>query len=49
MSDDQAVLPFAGDEHLVRRQWHEGQWYFSVVDVIAVLTESADPRKLLGR
>lgn len=29
----------------IRSAWDEqaGQWYFSVVDVIAVLTDSADP------
>lgn len=28
----------------IRRIWHEEQWFFSVVDVIAVLTDSVDPR-----
>ena len=45
MGEDQALLPFEGDARLIRRQWHEGQWYFSVVDVIAVLTESETPRQ----
>ena len=26
----------------IRRIWHEDQWWFSVVDVVAVLTESKD-------
>lgn len=26
----------------IRRIWHENQWWFSVVDVVAVLTESKD-------
>jgi DNA-damage-inducible protein D len=29
----------------VRRVWHEGQWYFSVVDIIAALTDSDAPSK----
>ena len=31
----------------VRSQWNEQEkkWYFSIVDVIAVLTESPNPRK----
>lgn len=29
----------------IRRIWHEDQWWFSVVDVVEVLTESARPRK----
>jgi len=34
------------EEHPVRRTWDETQekWYFSVVDIIGILTESADPR-----
>jgi len=27
------------------RVWHEGQWWFSVIDVIAILTDSQRPRK----
>ena len=26
----------------IRRIWHEGQWFFSVIDVVAALTESKD-------
>jgi DNA-damage-inducible protein D len=32
-------------EKNVRRVWHNEQWYFSVIDVIEVLTESPNPRK----
>ncbi len=28
----------------IRRVWHENEWYFSVVDVVGVLTESVNPR-----
>ena len=28
----------------IRRIWHEEQWFFSVVDIIAALTDSDDPR-----
>jgi hypothetical protein len=28
----------------IRRVWHEGQWYFSVVDIVAALTDSDNPR-----
>lgn len=29
----------------IRRKWHDDQWYFSVIDVIATLTDSAAPAK----
>ncbi|MGO8949290.1 MAG: Bro-N domain-containing protein [Ktedonobacterales bacterium] len=29
----------------IRRVWEDGQWYFSVIDVIGVLTDSDAPRK----
>jgi DNA-damage-inducible protein D len=32
-------------EKSIRRTWHDDQWYFSVVDVIEVLTESPRARK----
>lgn len=28
----------------IRRIWHEGQWFFSVIDIIGILTESKDSR-----
>ena len=28
----------------IRRLWHNNEWYFSVVDVVEVLTESDNPR-----
>jgi DNA-damage-inducible protein D len=36
------LIPFNGDK--IRRIWHDNQWYFSVVDLIEVLTESPNPR-----
>jgi hypothetical protein len=30
-------------EKNIRRVWHEEEWFFSIVDVIAILTESKDP------
>ena len=32
-------------EKQIRRLWHNEQWYYSVVDVIEVLTESTAPSK----
>jgi DNA-damage-inducible protein D len=28
----------------IRRTWLDGQWFFSVVDIVAALTESENPR-----
>lgn len=30
---------------LIRRQWHDGRWFFSVIDLVGVLTDSATPRR----
>jgi DNA-damage-inducible protein D len=37
------LIPFEGKE--IRKVWHDEQWYFSVIDVIAILTDSASPSK----
>ena len=37
------LIPFEGKE--IRKVWHNEQWYFSVVDVIEVLTDSPLPRQ----
>ena len=44
MKKEKRIAIFKGKK--IRRQWNEKQerWYFSVVDVVAVLTQSADPR-----
>ena len=41
---DQETALVVFQDNKIRRIWHEGQWKFSVVDIIAVLTESTDPR-----
>ena len=32
-------------ETKIRRTWHQKQWFFSVIDVIQVLTESSNARR----
>ena len=29
----------------VRRTWHDEQWYFSIIDIVAILSESPNPRR----
>jgi len=33
------------EQRHLRRVWHKGEWYYSIIDVIAVLTDSTEPRK----
>ena len=42
-----SIVVFQGKE--IRKIQHEGEWYFSIVDVIAVLTESPTPRQYWGK
>jgi DNA-damage-inducible protein D len=45
--DEVGLLPFDDGSagRIIRRVWHDGRWFFSVVDVIAVLTDSDAPRQ----
>ncbi len=36
-------------ETSIRRTWHENQWWFVVVDVVAALTDSRDPTQYINR
>ena len=38
------ILPTVFEEKEVRRVWHNEQWYFAVVDVVAVLSGSTNPQ-----
>ncbi len=37
-----ALVVFQGNQ--IRRIWHDEQWYFSVIDVVRVLTGSSDAK-----
>lgn len=41
MDKETAIILFK--EKSIRRVWYEGAWWFSVVDVVAALTDSANP------
>jgi hypothetical protein len=32
------------EQKMIRRVWHKEEWYYSIIDVIAVLTDSKNPR-----
>ena len=40
---DKSLVVFQGKG--VRRLWHNNEWYYSVIDIIAVLTEQDDHQK----
>ena len=42
MDSKEALVVFEGTK--IRRTWHDEQWYFSVVDVVGILTDSTDPK-----
>ena len=42
MDSKDALVVFQGKK--IRRLWHDNMWYFSVVDVIGVLTDSVDAK-----
>ena len=44
---DKALVVF--QDKKIRRIWHKDQWYFSVVDVVTVLTDSPTPRQYWGK
>ena len=42
MESKDALVVFKGKK--IRRIWHDNQWYFSVIDIVAVLTDSIDAK-----
>ena len=42
MEENNKIVIF--QEENIRREWHNGEWYFSIVDVIKELTGSPIPR-----
>src|SRR3989338_2155034 len=42
MNKENALVFFQGKE--IRRTWFDNEWWFSVVDIIATLTESTDAK-----
>jgi len=47
MDASDALVVFQGKN--IRRTWHNAQWWFSLLDIISVLTESADPKQYVKK
>ncbi len=39
------IAPAVFEEKDVRRTWHQEEWYFSIVDIVAILSQSQNPRR----
>ncbi|KAF5413430.1 MAG: hypothetical protein C5S49_08540 [Candidatus Methanogaster sp.] len=46
MDSEDVLVVFQGKQ--IGRTWHGNQWYFSVFDVISVLTDCPTPRQYRG-
>ena len=46
MDSNDALVVFQGKH--IRRIWHDNEWYFSVVDIVEILTDSPAPRQYWG-
>ena len=47
MEENKDLIPFEGKP--IRKVWHNEEWYFSVVDVISILTDSPQPNAYWGK
>ena len=43
MEEEKSLIVF--QDKNIRRIWHNDEWWFSVVDVVAVLTDSSVPKR----
>jgi len=47
MKPENALVVFEGKN--IRRIWHNDEWYFSIIDIVAVLTDSKDPKQYINK
>src|SRR3989344_4406744 len=47
MDINNAIVVFQGKN--IRRTWHNNEWWFSVFDIVSVLTDSADPKQYVKK
>ena len=41
--EEQYLIPFEGSN--IRKVWHDEQWYFSIYDVLQILTNTTNPKR----
>jgi len=46
-SQDKSLIVF--QDKKIRRLWQDNEWFYSVVDIVAVLTDSPTPRQYWGK
>ena len=44
---DKAIVVFQGKN--IRRVWHNEEWWFSVFDIVVILTDSVDPKQYIKK
>ena len=47
MDSKDALVVFQGKK--IRRTWHNNEWWFSIFDIIAILTNSSDPKQYIKK
>ena len=47
MDEENALVVF--EDKKIRRVWYDGKWYFSVVDVVGLLTDSHDSKQYIKK
>jgi prophage antirepressor-like protein len=47
VDENHALVTFQGKD--IRRVWYNGEWYFSVFDMIVALTDSKDPKQYIKK
>jgi len=47
MDEKNAIVVFQGRN--IRRTWHNNEWWFSVFDIVEVLTDSTDPKQYIKK
>ena len=47
MDPETSLIVFQGKD--IRRTWHNEEWWFSIFDIVAVLTDSTDPKQYIKK